>query len=222
MTNIKELLEYSLESGASDLHLSVGSIPMIRIHGVMKKLQLPKLELNSMEAIKNEVLNENQQKIFDKNLELDFSTDLEGKGRFRVNFFRQINGMSAVFRTIPSEIKSTDELGLPPILNQLSLKEKGLVLLTGPTGSGKSTTLAAMVDYINENKSCHIITIEDPVEYFHYSNNSMINQRELGHSTHSFANALRSALREDPDVILVGEMRLFIASPSILSKIICL
>ncbi len=207
MANIKELLEYSLQSGASDLHLSVGSIPMVRIHGIMKKLQLPKLELGAMEAIKNEVLNENQKKIFDKNLELDFSTSLEGKGRFRVNFFHQINGLSAVFRTIPSEIKSTDELGLPPILNQLALKEKGLVLLTGPTGSGKSTTLAAMIDYVNENKSCHIITIEDPVEYFHYSKNSMINQRELGQSTHSFANALKSSLREDPDVILVGEMR---------------
>ena len=207
MTNIKELLEYSLQSGASDLHLSMGSIPMVRIHGLMKKLQLPKLELSNMETIKNEVLNENQKKIFEKNLELDFSTALDGKGRFRVNFFYQINGLSAVFRTIPSEIKSTDELGLPPILNQLSMKEKGLILLTGPTGSGKSTTLAAMVDYINENKSCHVITIEDPVEYFHYSKNSMINQRELGQSTHSFANALRSALREDPDVILVGEMR---------------
>jgi len=207
MTNIKELLEYSLQSGASDLHLSVGSIPMVRIHGIMKKLQLPKLELSNMEAIKNEVLNENQKTIFDKNLEIDFSTSLEDRARFRVNFFHQINGLSAVFRTIPSEIKSTDELGLPPILNQLAMKEKGLVLLTGPTGSGKSTTLAAMIDYVNDNKSCHIITIEDPVEYFHHSKNSMINQRELGQSTHSFANALKSALREDPDVILVGEMR---------------
>ena len=207
MSNIKDLLNYSLDSGASDLHLSVGSIPMVRINGTMKKLQLPKLELDVMETIKNEVLNENQKKIFDKNLELDFSTSLEGKGRFRVNFFHQINGISAVFRTIPSEIKNTDELGLPPILNQLSMKEKGLVLLTGPTGSGKSTTLAAMVDYINENKECHIITIEDPVEYYHQSKKCLINQREVGHSTHSFSNALRSALREDPDVILVGEMR---------------
>ncbi len=207
MADINELLKYSLESGASDLHLSVGSIPMVRIHGTMKKLQLPELDLDTMIKIKDSVLNDNQKQIFDEKLEIDFSTALENKGRFRVNFFNQINGMSAVFRTIPSEIKSTEELGIPPIMNQLSMKEKGLILLTGPTGSGKSTTLAAMIDHINENKSCHIITIEDPVEYFHYSKNSLINQRELGQSTHSFSNALRSSLREDPDVILVGEMR---------------
>ena len=207
MAKISELLKYSLDSGASDLHLSVGSIPMVRIHGVMKKLQLPKMDMDTMISIKDEVLNENQKNIFKEKLEIDFSTALEKEGRFRVNFFNQINGLSAVFRTIPAVIKSTDELGIPPIMNQLSLKEKGLVLLTGPTGSGKSTTLAAMIDHVNENKSCHIITIEDPVEYFHTSKNSLINQRELGQSTHSFANALRSALREDPDVILVGEMR---------------
>ena len=207
MADINELLKYSLESGASDLHLSVGSIPMVRIHGTMKKLQLPELDLSTMLKIKDDVLNDNQKQIFEEKLEIDFSTALEDKGRFRVNFFNQINGMSAVFRTIPSEIKSTEELGIPPIMNQLAMKEKGLILLTGPTGSGKSTTLAAMIDHINENKSCHIITIEDPVEYFHYSKNSLINQRELGQSTHSFSNALRSSLREDPDVILVGEMR---------------
>jgi len=207
MADIKELLKYSLDSGASDLHLSVGSIPMVRIHGVMQKLQLPKMDIDTMLKIKNDVLNENQKQIFEEKLEIDFSTALEDKGRFRVNFFNQINGISAVFRTIPSTIKSTEELGIPPIMNQLSMKQKGLILLTGPTGSGKSTTLAAMIDYINENKSCHIITIEDPVEYYHYSKSSLINQRELGQSTHSFANALRSSLREDPDVILVGEMR---------------
>jgi twitching motility protein PilT len=207
MADINELLKYSLESGASDLHLSVGSIPMVRIHGIMKKLKLPELDSSTMLKIKDDVLNDNQKQIFEKKLEIDFSTALEDKGRFRVNFFNQINGMSAVFRTIPSEIKSTEELGIPPIMNQLAMKEKGLILLTGPTGSGKSTTLAAMIDHVNENKSCHIITIEDPVEYFHYSKNSLINQRELGQSTHSFSNALRSSLREDPDVILVGEMR---------------
>ena len=207
MSNINELLKYSLDSGASDLHLSVGSIPMVRIHGIMKKLQLPSMDLSTMEKIRDDVLNDNQKKIFKEKLEIDFSTALGSEGRFRVNFFNQINGLSAVFRTIPSDIKSSEELGIPPLMNQLAMKEKGLVLLTGPTGSGKSTTLAAMIDHVNENKSCHIITIEDPVEYFHKSKNSLINQRELGQSTHSFTNALRSALREDPDVILVGEMR---------------
>ena len=207
MSQINELLEYSMNSGASDLHLSVGSIPMVRIHGIMNKLKLPEMDMNTMESIKKDILNENQRKIFKDNLEIDLSYALKDLGRFRVNFFKQINGLSAVFRTIPSSIKSSEELGIAPIVNQLAMKEKGLVLLTGPTGSGKSTTLAAMIDHINENKACHIITIEDPVEYFHLSKTSMINQRELGQSTHSFANALKSALREDPDVILVGEMR---------------
>ena len=205
--SIQEMLSYALDIGASDLHLSVGSIPMVRVHGEMKKLKLPILDLANMSKIRDDILNENQKNIFEERLEIDFSTALKDKGRFRVNFFNQINGVSAVFRAIPSEIKSCQELGIPPIMNQLALKEKGLVLLTGPTGSGKSTTLAAMVDHVNENKQNHIITIEDPVEYFHKSKNSMINQRELGQSTHSFANAIRSALREDPDVILVGEMR---------------
>jgi len=206
-SSIKEMLKYTLDAQASDLHLSVGSVPMVRIHGEMKKLQLPTLDLNSMTSIKDEILNTNQKKIFEERLEIDFSAALEGHGRFRVNFFHQINGMSAVFRAIPNEIKSCQELGIPPIMNQLALKDKGLVLLTGPTGSGKSTTLAAMIDHVNESRNCHIITIEDPVEYFHSSKSSMINQRELGQSTHSFANAIKSALREDPDVILVGEMR---------------
>ena len=206
-TSINDMLAYALDAGASDLHLSVGSIPMVRIHGEMKKLQLPILDIHEMEKIKDSILNENQKKIFLEKLEIDFSTALENKGRFRVNFFHQINGMSAVFRAIPSDIKSCQELGIPPIMNQLSMKNKGLVLLTGPTGSGKSTTLAAMIDYINDNKNSHIITIEDPVEYYHHTKESLINQRELGANTHSFANAMRSALREDPDVILVGEMR---------------
>ena len=171
MTHINELLEYSLNSGASDLHLSVGSIPMVRIHGVMNKLKMPKIEIKDMEKIKNDILNENQKNIFDEKLEIDFSYALEEQGRFRVNIFKQINGLSAVFRTIPATIKSSSELGIPPIVNQLAMKEKGLVLLTGPTGSGKSTTLAAMIDHINENKASHIITIEDPVEYFHFHTN---------------------------------------------------
>ena len=205
--SIERMLKYALDSGASDLHLSTGSIPMVRIHGDMKKLQLPKMDNDSMAEIAKEVLNENQQSIFKEKLEIDFSTELQGKGRFRVNFFQQLNGISAVFRTIPSVIKSAEELGIPPILNQLAELDRGLVLMTGPTGSGKSTTLAAMIDHINEVQDRHIITVEDPVEYFHSSKSCLINQRELGHSTHSFSNALKSALREDPDVILVGEMR---------------
>ena len=204
---INDLLGYALESGASDLHLSVGSHPMVRIHGEMKKLQLPITETEAMEKIRDEILNKNQKERFIENLEIDFSVALEGKGRFRVNFFNQINGLSAVFRTIPTLIKNSEELGVSPIINKLALKDRGLILLTGPTGSGKSTTLAAMIDHINENKSKHIITIEDPVEYYQQSKNCLINQRELGQSTHSFANALKSALREDPDVLLVGEMR---------------
>ena len=207
MSIISNLLEYALKSGASDLHLSVGSTPMVRIHGEMKRLDMATLDEATMDAIANDVLSENQKQIFEDNLEIDFSTSLEDKGRFRVNFFNQLNGVSAVFRTIPSDILSVEELGLPTVFNQLAEKEKGLILLTGPTGSGKSTTLAAMIDHVNANFNKHIITIEDPVEYFHTSQSCLINQRELGQSTHSFKNALKSALREDPDVILVGEMR---------------
>ncbi len=205
--DINKLLEYSIDSGASDLHLSVGSVPMIRINGTMKPLNMESATQKEMENIIKEVMDEDQIKNFEKNKEIDFSTSLEGKGRFRVNFFNQIKGLAGVFRTIPDKIKDTEDLGIPPILLHLALLDRGLVLLTGPTGSGKSTTLAAMVDYINTKKKCHIITIEDPVEYYHQSRESLINQRELGSSTHSFANAMRSALREDPDVILVGEMR---------------
>ncbi|MDG1224163.1 MAG: type IV pilus twitching motility protein PilT, partial [Candidatus Marinimicrobia bacterium] len=205
--DLNQLLSYSIDSGASDLHLSVGSIPMVRINGTMKPLNLDVLLQDDIEKMLPEVMDKDQMAIFKEQKEIDFSAKLEGKGRFRVNFFNQINGLAAVFRTIPDTIKSCDELGIPPFMQDLAMIDRGLVLLTGPTGSGKSTTLAAMVDHINRNKACHIITIEDPVEYYHHTKESLINQRELGASTHSFSNALRAALREDPDVILVGEMR---------------
>ena len=205
--DINKLLNYSLESGASDLHLSVGSVPMVRINGGMKPLNMDKLSQNDMESILPQVMNEDQIALFKENKEMDLSAKLEGKGRFRVNFFNQINGLAGVFRTIPEVVKDFDDLGIPPILRNLANINRGLVLLTGPTGSGKSTTLAAMIDHVNTTRACHIITIEDPVEYYHRSKESLINQRELGANTKSFSNALRAALREDPDVILVGEMR---------------
>ena len=205
--DLNELLTYSVDSGASDLHLSVGSIPMVRINGTMKPLNVDVLEQSDMEKMLPQVMNEDQLSLFKEKKEIDFSAQLDGKGRFRVNLFNQINGLAGVFRTIPDTIKSCEELGIPPFMQDLAMMDRGLVLLTGPTGSGKSTTLATMVDHINREKACHVITIEDPVEYYHHTKESLINQRELGASTHSFANALRAALREDPDVILVGEMR---------------
>ncbi|MAD51432.1 MAG: type IV pilus twitching motility protein PilT [Candidatus Marinimicrobia bacterium] len=204
---IDEMLIYALDSGASDLHISTGSIPMVRINGTMKPLNMDATTEEQIGSVMPQVMNEDQIGIFRKDKEIDFSYRIDGKGRFRVNFFEQIRGISCVFRAIPEVPKNFDELGIPPIMATLAMKNRGLILLTGPTGSGKSTTLAAMVDHINQNRQCHIITVEDPVEYFHHSNQSLINQRELGATTHSFGNALRAALREDPDVILVGEMR---------------
>jgi len=204
---IDEMLVYALDSGASDLHISTGSIPMVRINGTMKPLNMDATTEEQIGSVMPQVMNENQIDVFRKDKEIDFSYRIDGKGRFRVNFFEQIRGISCVFRAIPEVPKNFEELGIPPIMATLAMKNRGLILLTGPTGSGKSTTLAAMVDHINQNRQCHIITVEDPVEYFHHSNQSLINQRELGATTHSFGNALRAALREDPDVILVGEMR---------------
>jgi len=180
---------------------------MVRVHGKMKRLNLPIQSLEEVESLIFSVMNESQQMMFKENLEIDFSTKLSNDVRFRVNAFHQINGISAAFRVIPNEIKQYEELHLPEVMKRLTTKEKGLILVTGPTGSGKSTTLATMIDSINDNRFCHIITVEDPIEFVHSSKNSLINQRELGHDTHSFTAALRSALREDPDVILVGEMR---------------
>ncbi len=204
---IRELLQFTADAGASDLHISAGSIPMVRVLGKMKKLNLPKSSEKEVEELIFSTMNESQRTIYKKKLELDFSTKLDDNTRFRVNAFHQVNGMGVAFRVIPNVIKEFEELHLPEILSRLAMKQRGLVLVTGPTGSGKSTTLATMVDYINDHKHCHIITIEDPIEFIHYSKNSLINQREVGHDTWSFTAALRSALREDPDVILVGEMR---------------
>lgn len=206
--HINELLVFAKEAGASDLHLSAGSTPMVRINGIMRKLNLPvDLGNGHLKEMVYEILNDDQRNRLETNFEIDFSYALQNVARFRVNVFHQILGIGAVFRTIPEEIRGFEELGIPLVLRDLSLKDRGLILLTGPTGSGKTTTLATMINHVNDNRACHIITIEDPVEFFHMSKNSLINQRELGATTHSFANALRSALREDPDVILVGEMR---------------
>ena len=205
--NIPDLLRFSVNMGASDLHMSCGTIPMVRIHGRLQKLDLPIATDDELRSALMGLLNEEQQERLEELKEIDLSYKVDGLARFRVNIFEQIQGIGSVFRTIPEEIRSFEELGVPEVLRDLSMRDRGLILLTGPTGSGKSTTLATMIDHINENKQLHIITIEDPVEFFHNSKNCMLNQRELGASTHSFANALRSALREDPDVILVGEMR---------------
>lgn len=207
MNTIQELLKFTSDAGASDLHVSTGSIPMVRVHGLMKPLRLPKSTHEDIIQLLKGVLNDSQWVMLKEKLEIDFSTKLEDDVRFRVNAFHQINGLAASFRVIPNEIKTYDELYLPDTLAKLALKQKGLILVTGPTGSGKSTTLATMIDTINDKSRKHIITVEDPIEFVHVSKNSLVNQRELGQSTWSFTAALRSALREDPDVILVGEMR---------------
>ena len=204
---INALLQFTKDQGASDLHLSEGSTPVIRIDGRLHKLDLPGLTRQGIRELIISSMTSEQAKRFEESYEVDFAKEIDDSTRFRCNVFRQINGMGGSYRTIPAEIRSFEELGLPDILKRLSLLERGIVLMTGPTGSGKTTTLATMTDWINQHKECHVITIEDPVEFFHQSRHSLINQRELGACTHSFANALRAALREDPDVILVGEMR---------------
>ncbi|MGH7960946.1 MAG: type IV pilus twitching motility protein PilT [Candidatus Binatia bacterium] len=201
------LLTFAVQAGASDVHLSSGEPPMIRLHGDMKKLDQPLLSREEVHAMVYGILNDNQRASFEEHLELDFSLALSEVGRFRVNVFMQQRGEGAVFRIIPTKIPSFEALGLPPILQKLCDREKGLVLVTGPTGSGKSTTLAAMIDHINNTSEGHIITIEDPIEFTHRPAKCLVNQRELGTHTYAFAHALRAALREDPDVILVGEMR---------------
>ena len=205
--DIKELLSYSIKENASDLHLSAGSPIMLRVHGKMQPLDNTPLDNESAEKFVAQILTESQQALLRKNKELDFSLELFSLGRFRVNVFYQRLGLAAVFRLIPGRIPSMEELGLPNVIKEMINLDYGLILVTGPTGSGKSTTLAAMIDFINSNKDGHIITIEDPIEYIHHSKRCVVNQRELGTNTRSFANALRSALRQDPDYILVGEMR---------------
>jgi twitching motility protein PilT len=205
--DITELLAFGVEQGASDCHLSAGEPPMIRIHGDLKKLDHPAMSREEVHALVYDIMGDAQRKTFEETHECDFSFEMGDVARFRVNVFLQRKGEGAVFRTIPTKIQTLDELGMPAILRQLCDKEKGLILVTGPTGSGKSTTLAAMIDHLNNTFEGHILTIEDPVEFVHQSKKCLVNQRELGPHTHSFANALRAALREDPDVILVGEMR---------------
>lgn len=205
--DIRQLLKYTLEKKASDLHLSAGGPPMIRVYGSMVPLASDASSAEAVRQLLMPVLSETQAQQLQDNRELDFSLHLPEIGRFRVNVFHQRRGLAAVFRVIADTIPDMDALGLPATIQELIDLDYGLILVTGPTGSGKSTTLAAMIDYINTNKDGHIITIEDPIEFIHSSKQCVVNQREVGSDTHSFANALRSALREDPDYILVGELR---------------
>ena len=204
---ITDLLAFGVKNKASDLHLSAGLPPMIRVHGDIRRINLPEMSSEEVGHMITAVMNDLQRKNYQQNLETDFSFELPNVARFRVNAFMSNRGPAAVFRTIPSTVLTLEDLKAPRIFQKIADTPRGLVLVTGPTGSGKSTTLAAMINYINENQPSHILTIEDPIEFVHESKKALINQRELHEHTHSFANALKSALREDPDVILVGEMR---------------
>ena len=205
--DITELLAFSAKQNASDLHLSAGLPPMIRVDGDVRRINVPSMDDKQVRALIYEIMNDKQRRDFEEFLETDFSFEVPGVSRFRVNAFHQGRGAGAVFRTIPSEVLTMEDLGLGEAFRKMCMLPRGLILVTGPTGSGKSTTLAAMVDYINENKYDHILTIEDPVEFVHQSKRCLVNQREVHRDTPGFAPALRSALREDPDVILVGELR---------------
>jgi len=205
--DITELLNFSVTNKASDLHLSAGMPPLIRVEGDIRRIDLPALDHKTVHSLVYDIMNDKQRKQYEETFEADFSFEIKGLARFRVNVYTQNRGCSAVLRTIPSQVLSLESLNAPRIFKDIAENPRGLVLVTGPTGSGKSTTLASMVDYINTNKHEHILTIEDPIEFVHESKKSLINQREVHRDTHSFANALRASLREDPDVILVGEMR---------------
>ncbi|MFI8745943.1 type IV pilus twitching motility protein PilT [Pseudomonas sp. NPDC077186] len=205
--DITELLAFSAKQGASDLHLSAGLPPMIRVDGDVRRINLPPLDHKQVHALIYDIMNDKQRKDFEEFLETDFSFEVPGVARFRVNAFNQNRGAGAVFRTIPSKVLTMEDLGMGEVFRKITDVPRGLVLVTGPTGSGKSTTLAAMLDYLNSNKYHHILTIEDPIEFVHESKKCLVNQREVHRDTHGFSEALRSALREDPDIILVGEMR---------------
>jgi twitching motility protein PilT len=205
--DITQLLTFAHRGGASDVHLSAGEPPMVRMHGDMKRVEHPPLSAEEVHNMVFDIMSDSVRKTFQETNDVDFSFELGDIARFRVNVFRTRRGEGAVFRTIPTQVMTLEELGLPKIMKEICEKEKGLVLVTGPTGSGKSTTLAAMLDYINDTFEGHILTIEDPIEFVHKSKKCLVNQREVGPHTESFNAALRGALREDPDVILVGEMR---------------
>lgn len=205
--DVADLLAFSVKNSASDLHLSAGLPPMIRVDGDVRRINVPPLDNKTVHNMIYDIMNDKQRKDFEEFLETDFSFEIQGLARFRVNVFNQNRGVGGVFRTIPSRILSLEELGCPESFKEISQKPRGLILVTGPTGSGKSTTLAAMLDFVNDNEFGHILTIEDPIEFVHQSKKCLINQREVHRDTLGFAESLRSALREDPDIILVGEMR---------------